>query len=163
MIYKPKRLQPRYEQGPAGLTADYAWLLFRGEAEIAFLDGRPGYGQDSRWSVLALEPWLTLQAWPDRLEMNGQSADGDFWRLLQQILDENRLDAIPDLPLQGAASASYHMMPVWRKCAALPERFRQAGQIRIPADQPDFLRLPFIFDGLITILFIRLRLSPAGS
>jgi len=100
-MYKYKKLQPEYEKGPAGLTADTAWPLCRGAAGLAFLDSRPGYGDDSRWSILALEPWLTLQAWPDRLEIDGEAVEGDVWQMLQQILIENQLDTISDLPLNG--------------------------------------------------------------
>ncbi|HAL74801.1 MAG TPA: hypothetical protein DCM45_06910, partial [Clostridiales bacterium] len=100
-MYKYKKFQPNYVKGPAGLTSDLVWSLFRRESDIAFLDSRPGYGDDSRWSILALEPWLSLQAWPDRLEINGKPSEGDIWQLIQQILTENQLAAISDLPLQG--------------------------------------------------------------
>lgn len=97
---RPEPVWCRLEPVPAGLTSDAAWTVFRRDQNVAFLDSRPGYS-DSQWSIIALEPYLTLRAYPDRCEINGQIVEGDAWQLLEQILSSNRLEPLPALPLHG--------------------------------------------------------------
>lgn len=140
-------MRPLVEPLRAGLTADDAWAVFCDEPAVAFLDSRPGYGDLGRWSILALDPWLTLRVWPDRCLVNNLQVDGDPFDVLESLLADNKAEPIPGLPLSGGCIGSIAYDAGFAlNGLTLPERAAQKALAGHPLLSFDFYDSFLIFD-----------------
>lgn len=140
-------MRPLVEPLRAGLTADDAWAVFNGEPAVAFLDSRPGYGDLGRWSILALDPWLTLRVWPDRCLVNNLQVDGDPFDVLERLIADHKTEPIPGLPLSGGCIGSIAYDTGFAlNGLALPERAAQKALAGYPLLSFDFYDSFLIFD-----------------
>jgi para-aminobenzoate synthetase component I len=140
-------LQPCIEELQTGLTAHEAFRIWGADPSVAFLDSLPGYGTNSRYSIIGINPYQTLRGWPGQCILDGQEINRDPFEVLNRLLEEARNEPIADLPISGgcigavAYDAGFGLVEL-----PIPERSaRLANQCR-PLVSFDFYDHFLIFD-----------------
>lgn len=140
-------MKPLVEELRTDLTAYQAFLLFRRQRSVAFLESRPGYGELGRYSILGINPWRTLRAWPDRCLLDGQLVDEDPFELLERLLTADKVEPVPSLPIIGgcvgfiAYDAGFGIVGL-----PLPPRAAAAADSQKPLISFDFYDNFLVFD-----------------
>lgn len=140
-------MKPLVEELRTDLTAYQAFLLFRRQHSVAFLESRPGYGDLGRFSILGINPWRTLRAWPDRCLLDGKLVDEDPFDLLARLLAENKVEPVPSLPIIGgcvgfiAYDAGFKLIGL-----SLPPRAAAAADSAKPLISFDFYDNFLVYD-----------------
>jgi anthranilate/para-aminobenzoate synthase component I len=159
-------MQPLVEVIQSDLTAYEAFGCFQSQASVAFLESRPGYGQAGRYSILAINPYQSLQYWPNHCLLDGKKIQEDVFLVLDRLLAADRTESIPGLPLVGgcigfiAYDAGFDLVGL-----PLPERVIQAAGRSRPLVSFDFYDNFLIYDhetGQIRALACG-RLEPAEN
>jgi para-aminobenzoate synthetase component I len=121
-------VQPLTADIQTDLTAYEVFSLFSGAQRVAFLESRPGYGALSQYSILGVNPYLSLRGRPGECLLDGSPAGADALAILARLLAAEANESIAGLPLSGgcigylAYDAGFPLVEL-----PLPERARQAA------------------------------------
>lgn len=82
-----------------------AFAPWSGRPFAALLHSAAAAGGRGRWSILAVDPFRTVEARGGTVTVDGQAVAGDPFTVLERQLDAHRLPLPPDLPVPFAGGA----------------------------------------------------------
>lgn len=94
-------MRPHFEKLSPDIKPGQAFRAFADNVSVAWLESFPGFGSLGLFSILGINPYLSLRIWNDHCLVDGKPFAGDPFMFLADFLDKNRSQPLPGLPLAG--------------------------------------------------------------